>query len=219
MALRGVAVFAAVLALAGCGRGSGDGGSGDAACDTGRTCSDGSPTGSGDGTVYRGALTVLQDDPEGSPELCGAVAESYPPQCGGLPVSGWDWESVAHEEASGVRWGAYLVTGVFDGESLVLSEAAVPLDEVDLSDYPELAYADPEFGDPAEELGEAELQAIADEVAAAFPAVVFGGWADVDHGVALVDALLVTPEMEAFAAERFPADTVVFTSVFKPVEG
>ena len=39
----------------------------------------------------RGIVTIL-DDGEG-PELClGAVAESWPPQCGGPPVLGWDWK-------------------------------------------------------------------------------------------------------------------------------
>src|SRR5690349_6784511 len=37
--------------------------------------------------------TVL--DMEGKAELClGAVAESYPPQCSGLPITNWSWDGV-----------------------------------------------------------------------------------------------------------------------------
>jgi hypothetical protein len=36
--------------------------------------------------------TVLQEG-DGPPELClGGVAESFPPQCGGPEIAGWDWE-------------------------------------------------------------------------------------------------------------------------------
>ncbi len=150
-------------------------------------------------------MTVLQGIERDSAELCGAVAESYPPQCGGLPVTGWDWDAVEHEEAEGVRWGSFIVTGTFDGKSLVLTEEPVATAEVDMADYPSLQYEEPEIGDPAEDLSAEELQAIADAVAAEFPRYVYGGWADEQNGVALIDTLLVTPELEAYAAEHFPA--------------
>jgi len=203
---------AAVLVLAACGQGAGDAGSSGGDADTAAD----SP--SGDAVVYQGALTVLQGVERDAAELCGAVAESYPPQCGGLPVSGWDWDSVEHEEAEGVRWGSYLVTGTFDGKSLVLTEDPVPTADIDMADYPELQYQEPEIGDPAEDLSTAELQAIADEITAEFPRYVYGGYADDQNGVALIDALLVTPELEAYAAEHYPEDTVVFSSMLKPVE-
>lgn len=67
----------------------------------------------------RMTATVL-DDGDGA-ELClGGVAESYPPQCSGLKLPGWDW--AAHEghfeEANGVRWGDFHVVGTFDGTQL-----------------------------------------------------------------------------------------------------
>lgn len=58
-------------------------------------------------------VTVL-DDGEG-PQLCGFVAESYPPQCSGYPLLGWDWNRVEHETASGTRWTSAVLTGTFDG--------------------------------------------------------------------------------------------------------
>ena len=40
--------------------------------------------------------------PAASPELClGPVMESYPPQCDGVPLAGWDWEE--HRAARGGR--------------------------------------------------------------------------------------------------------------------
>lgn len=70
-----------------------------------------------------GVGTVLDTD---GPRLClGAVAESYPPQCDGLPMDGWDWASVpgTFEETEGARWGAYAVTGTFDGTTFTLTQA------------------------------------------------------------------------------------------------
>jgi hypothetical protein len=50
-----------------------------------------------------GALFV---DADGTVRLCDAIAESFPPQCGGatLLVEGLDLTSVELEEANGVRW-------------------------------------------------------------------------------------------------------------------
>lgn len=50
-----------------------------------------------------GALFVAAD---GSVLLCDAIAESFPPQCGGerILVDGLDLASVAFETANGVRW-------------------------------------------------------------------------------------------------------------------
>jgi hypothetical protein len=206
---------AALVALAACGQGADTGGSPEPGSDT-ATQSDADAA--VDGTVYQGALTVLQGVERDAAELCGVVAESYPPQCGGLPVTGWDWDAVEHEEAQGVRWGSYIVTGTFDGKSLVLTEDPVPTADVDMADYPHLQYQEPEIGDPAEDLSAEELQAIADELVAEFPRYVYGGWADEQNGVALVDTLLVTPELEAYAAEHFPEDTVAFSAMLRPVE-
>lgn len=70
-----------------------------------------------------GLATVL-DDGDG-PELClGAIAESLPPQCSGLPMTGWEWtEHPEHERAGGVRWGSFAVTGSYDGESFAVTDA------------------------------------------------------------------------------------------------
>jgi hypothetical protein len=87
---------------------------------------------------YRGSGTVLES-PDHGPQLCDAVAESYPPQCSGLEVVGWDWAAVDGEEsARGTTWGTYEVTGTWDGERLTLTAPAgapepQPPEDVDFS--------------------------------------------------------------------------------------
>lgn len=75
---------------------------------------------------YRAVSLVLEAD--AGPQLClGPVAQSYPPQCGGPTVTGWDRDTVpeqSYESASGVRWGSFVLVGTFDGESLTLTEPA-----------------------------------------------------------------------------------------------
>lgn len=169
-----------------------------------------------DEPVYQGALTVLENEQHG-PQLVAVVAQSYPPRGGGLDVAGWDWEDVEHEEASGTLWGTYLVTGTFDGESLVLSEEPIPTSEIDMDDYPHLDPTEPETTEPAQELSEEELQDIVEDLAERFPQVVGSGRPDTEHGVARIDATLVTPELESYAAEQYPEGTVTFASVLKQV--
>lgn len=80
-----------------------------------------SPAASGRVTAI---ATVLQEG-DGPPELClGGVAESYPPQCGGPEIAGWDWDAVEAETAQDTTWGQYEVEGSWDGETFRLAEAA-----------------------------------------------------------------------------------------------
>lgn len=75
----------------------------------------------------RTAATVLDPGGAGRPELClGPVSESFPPQCSGIPLDGWDWAQQPADsvERSGrVRWGEYAVTGTFDGRTMTVSDA------------------------------------------------------------------------------------------------
>lgn len=76
-----------------------------------------------DGEVRTSGLVTVIDEGDG-PELClGAVAESYPPQCGGPALADFDWGDVGSEEASGVRWGSYALTGTFDGSTFTVTDA------------------------------------------------------------------------------------------------
>jgi hypothetical protein len=69
------------------------------------------------------AATVLQN-PKHGPQLCIAVADSLPPQCGGPDIAGWTWDGLKHESANGTTWGAYLIVGTFDGTTFALTEPA-----------------------------------------------------------------------------------------------
>ena len=56
-----------------------------------------------------GALFV---DPDGTARLCEAIAESFPPQCGGarITIQGLELATVADlQEANGVRWAEAVV--------------------------------------------------------------------------------------------------------------
>ena len=70
---------------------------------------------------FRTSATVLES-PDHGPQLCHAVAESLPPQCGGPDIVGWDWESVRHESAGGTRWGEYGLVGTYDDNVFTLTE-------------------------------------------------------------------------------------------------
>ncbi|NPD03707.1 hypothetical protein HN031_03295 [Nocardioides sp. zg-1308] len=85
--------------------------------------SDAVPTPVPAGEVRTNGLVTVLDAGEG-PQMClGAVAASYPPQCGGPAVEGFEWGEVGFEEASGVRWGSYALTGTFDGTAFTASDA------------------------------------------------------------------------------------------------
>lgn len=97
-------------------------------------------------TTY--AVTVLDDG--GGAELCvGGVAESLPPQCGGPPITNWDWADHAgdFEDVSGTRWGDFHLVGTFDGERFTASEVT-PADEFDAPEPPD----DPPLGTPCDDV-------------------------------------------------------------------
>lgn len=72
--------------------------------------------------------TVLQTEGAAAMLCLGGVAESYPPQCSGPEVVGWDWDAVDGEEtASGTTWGAYAMRGAWDGTTFTTGEPAVLL--------------------------------------------------------------------------------------------
>lgn len=149
-------------------------------------CGDGDPSvdagGGGDPEQRYTASTTVLESPDHGPQLClGGVAESYPPQCGGPDVVGWDWDDVEGEEsASGTTWGTYSVVGTWDGERLTLTEPPGPptLPERLEPDF-STPCPEPAGGwsvvDPATATGEAQAAAI--EHARAQPEFA-GAWLD-----------------------------------------
>jgi hypothetical protein len=75
--------------------------------------------------IYQVSATVLEA-PGTGPQLCQSVADSYPPQCSGPEVVGWDWADVTAESASGTTWGSYRLTGTWDGQRFTLTGTPEP---------------------------------------------------------------------------------------------
>jgi len=142
-------LLAAALVGSGCG--------GDTA-ETGTTAG-----GDGDGATqqYEGSFTVLESPGHG-PQLCSEVATSYPPQCGGLDIEGWDWEAVDGEEtANGVTWGSYHVTGTFARGRFMLTappESSEPGGDAPDAQLPDFSPAcdQPEVSDPTQGMAQWE---------------------------------------------------------------
>ena len=84
----------------------------------------------GSESEYEGNVFVL-DEPRREPAVCfGAVADSLPPQCRGIPIVGWDWSAVRGEEtASDTTWGFFHVVGTYDGRTFDVREAGPPTTE------------------------------------------------------------------------------------------
>lgn len=74
-----------------------------------------------------GVGTVL--DVAGEVQLClGAIMESHPPQCSGVPLAGWSWAGLEGSESSGeTTWGAYAVYATYDGERLTNTDPPIML--------------------------------------------------------------------------------------------
>lgn len=100
---------------------------------------------------YAANATVLEQEP-GGPMLClGGVALSLPPQCGDVPLVGWDWDAVEGEEtAAGTTWGFFRVAGTYDGEVFTVADAGAPVPAPEPRDEESLdpACAEPEGGWP-----------------------------------------------------------------------
>lgn len=75
-----------------------------------------------------GQGTVLQKDGDDAQFCLGPVMESYPPQCSGPVIVGWQWpDGGMSESASGVTWGSYALTGTWDGIQFAPAEPPIPL--------------------------------------------------------------------------------------------
>ncbi len=162
----------------------------------------------------QGLGTVLESD-EG-PELClGAVAESYPPQCGGPPIVGWDWDAVDGEEtANEVTWGAYAVWGDWDGATFTLTREPVIAALYD----PMATPLDPNPWDdtlPEGPLPEADAIALQAQLPGAVPGLLS---TTPVNGRLVVQVMFDDGTLQAAFDERYGDDAVVVISSLQPVE-
>lgn len=158
-----------------------------------------------------GQGTVLQKDDE-APQLClGAIAESYPPQCSGPEVVGWDWATVDGEEsASGVTWGAYAVTGTWDGTEFTAESAVM------LALYDPMPVVDP-LTDPANagDTPESELLEIQDDLAQSAPFTVLTTVPE--NGYLFVTVIYDDGTIQAWADDTYGIDKVAVRSALLDV--
>ncbi len=88
---------------------------------------DASPTPRDPNQLYETQGMVLETQGH-EPELClGTVEESYPPQCQGIAMEGWDWDDVqGEEEDAGAVWGEFHLVGRYNDEIFEVHEAGPP---------------------------------------------------------------------------------------------
>lgn len=162
--------------------------------------------------LVSGQGTVLQsfDDP---PQLClGAIAESYPPQCSGPEIIGWDWSTIELKESvEDVTWGAYAVIGLWDGERFDLKEPPIPLALYD----PMPQEPDPRH-DPANagKGTDAELDRIQRELFDSLEPLIAGP----DNGYLFVTVIFDDGSIQEYVDEKYGPDLVVIESALTPLD-
>ncbi|WP_232678927.1 hypothetical protein [Nocardioides sp. R-C-SC26] len=157
------------------------------------------------GTVRSRNLATVMDT--GTPELClGAIAESYPPQCGGPEITNWDWKRDGQQmfdRQGEIRWGTYAVTGTWDGEAFTVTETIPgPL-------YDPMMVDPPSLPEPTVDYSRAELRAMADDLGSTLPGAQ-GGYAD-EEGHVLVDVVYDDGSIQAYVDEKYGDGVVVVT--------
>lgn len=148
------------------------------------------------------------------PELClGAVAESFPPQCSGPEITGWDWDAVEAESAQGTTWGSYAVEGTWDGETFHLTETATsPADVPALPDDPRLDPAN--AGAAGADMSESEAYELQTEVFDHLGGLT--GW--IENGYVWVTVVYDDGTIQRYADDRYGADIVAVQSALRDVE-
>jgi hypothetical protein len=151
-------------------------------------------------------------DVGGTVELClGPIAESYPPQCSGIPVEGWSWDGIEGWETSGdVTWGAYAVRGTYDGSTFALTGEPVML-----ALYDPIAPVDPTGGKPGTateaeltEMQDALPDVIGDSFLASYP----------ENGWLWVDVVWDDGTLQDAADATYGEGAVVIRSALRPFD-
>jgi hypothetical protein len=201
LSVSAIASAVVVLVLAGCGAvaSPGDDGVG------------GPPPASSGELIGQGTVLAKDGTP---PMLClGAVMESFPPQCSGPEMVGWDWDAADHYESSGgVTWGTYAVHGTWDGAAFTVTRPPIPLA---LYDPP--ANIDPRT-DPANrgEGVDAELESLQQELHQDEGSAVLTSW--VENGYLFVTVVYDDGTLQDAYDAKYGSGTVAVQSALQPVE-
>lgn len=162
----------------------------------------------------RGEGTVLQLDGEPARLCLGPVAESFPPQCDGPEITGWDWSAVeGAESASGVTWGAYAVQGTWDGTQFTLTQPPVML-----ALYDPIREVDP-FTDPANAGGSSddELMAVQERILNDEFVEVLTSWSE--NGYLFVTVVYDDGSIQRYVDAAYGADVVQVRPALRDLEG
>lgn len=162
------------------------------------------------GTQLVGQGMVLQvgDNP---PELClGAIRESYPPQCDGIELVGWDWNAAdGHETAGDSTFGMYAVWGMYNGDRFTVS------DSVMLALYDPMAdedpKKDPDNPGPASPTELETMQATLHDIAPFFIL-----WSAPENGRVFVGVVYDDGTLQEWADAQFGDDVIAIRSALKP---
>ena len=155
------------------------------------------------GVVRSRNLATVMDAGDGA-ELClGAIAESYPPQCGGPAISNWSWKDYAgtFEKQGDIRWATYAVTGTWDGTEFTVNEA------ISGALYDPMPIEPTELPTPATQYTEAELDEIATTVGSDLPSA-GGAYIDQD-GHVLVGVTYDDGTLQDYVDATYGAGVVV----------
>lgn len=202
------AALGTLALLAGCAASPGSTGDGDVPSDD--TSDIGAAIAAPGDVIGQGTVIQTGDTP---PQLClGPVMESYPPQCSGPEITGWDWDAVDGEETSGeVTFGAYAVTGGWDGTVFSVKSAMM------LALYDPMPFVDPLL-DPenAGDTDPAELERIQTELTESAPFVVLTS--SIENGYVFASVLYDDGSIQAWADDKYLPDTVAIRPALRDVE-
>jgi hypothetical protein len=163
--------------------------------------------------LFRGTNITVLSSPDHGPQLCAAVAESYPPQCEGLDIAGWDWSSVKHESAGGTAWGSYDVVGTVDDDVFTLAETPTAPTPPHTADDVEC----PEPCTPATDHTPRELHQIADRIADDLPDVQ-SVWSNPQTGTVGVTVWVAYEAVWQQLAAEHGADVIDLQGMLQPID-
>lgn len=164
------------------------------------------------GRVRSTQLPTVMDAGSGV-ELClGAIAESYPPQCGGPAIPNWDWAAYdgTYDQQGDIRWGTYAVTGTWDGTSFTVTDAITGalydpmMPEPVVLPEPSVAYSQTELEDIS--------RALADDLPG-----YQGSYPD-DEGHVRADVTYDDGSLQAYVDEAYGAGVVVLNGALADLE-
>ncbi len=158
-----------------------------------------------------GQGTILQMDGQDAQLCLGPIMESYPPQCSGPVIAPWEWpEDGMYESSNGVTWGAYAVTGTWDGVEFTPTSAPIPLALYDpIRPEPDPRLDPANAGDnPAELLTRAQ-----DELSAWTSAAVLTSYAE--NGYVWATVYYDDGTLQSYVDEIYGPDVVVIVSALR----